>query len=712
MTSASRAGAVLPAVFAIASAAHGSDPSYPPAAKEPVTHTYHGVTVVDNYQWLENGDAPAVKGWVAAENALSRAWLEAVPGRDAVHARVETLITSSSSDYYDIIARGGRLFALERRPPKQQPLLVRLDSADAPQHEHVVVDPNLLAADGSIAIDFYEPSLDGRKVAVSLSAHGSEDGTLHVFDAATGKDLGDTVARAAYPTGGGSVAWNREGTGFHYTRYPAPGERDDADLHFYQQVWFHELGRAADHDTYSAGADFPRIAETRLDSSPDGRYVTALVANGDGGDYSLYLESGGKWRKIAADSDGVKSARFGGDGWLYLESRKDAPRGKIVRVRLADPELSRAELVLPEGEGTIEHFECAGDMLYTSLIEGGPSRLLALDLGTKRSTGIALPPVSAVADLAHDANGGMLARVTSYLEPPAWYRIVGAHSAQKTALAVTSSADYRDTEVLRAFAVSKDGTRIPLNIIRRKGTPLDGNNPTILNGYGGFGISMTPWFSSSLRVWLDHGGMYVIANLRGGGEYGEAWHHAGARTHKQTVFDDFIAAAEYLIRQRYTRPERLAIRGGSNGGLLMGAVLTQRPALFRAVSSDVGIYDMLRVELDPNGAFNVTEYGSVKDPRQFEALYAYSPYHHVKDGTDYPAVLMTTGDHDGRVNPAHSRKMIARLQAADPHGRPILLRTSATSGHGIGTALSEIIDQITDDYCFFFHELGVDLTRK
>jgi len=246
---------------------------------------------------------------------------------------------------------------------------------------------------------------------------------------------------------------------------------------------------------------------------------------------------------------------------------------------------------------------------------------------------------------------------------------------------------------------------VPLNILRRKGMRLDGHNPTILYGYGGYGVNMTPRFRPELRPWLDRGGVYVVANLRGGGEYGEAWHTAGNLTHKQNVFDDFIASAEYLVKSGYTEPKRLGIMGGSNGGLLMGAALTQRPELFRAVVSAVGIYDMLRVELDPNGAFNVTEFGSVKNEEQFQALYAYSPLHRVRDAVDYPAVLMLTGDNDGRVNPAHSRKMIARLQQADPSGLPILLRTSASSGHGIGTALSERIDQTADEYGFFINEL-------
>ncbi len=278
---------------------------------------------------------------------------------------------------------------------------------------------------------------------------------------------------------------------------------------------------------------------------------------------------------------------------------------------------------------------------------------------------------------------------------------------ERTALFQTSSYKFDDAEVVRDFAISKDGTRVPINIIRRKGAKLDGSNPTLLSGYGGYGVNQSPYFlGSSGRIWLDQGGVYVEANLRGGGEYGEQWHKAGNLTHKQNVFDDFIACAQYLIDHKYTSPEHLSILGGSNGGLLMGAAFTERPDLFRAVVSFVGIYDMLRVELDPNGAFNVTEFGTVKDPVQFRALYAYSPYHHVKDGAKYPAILFLTGENDHRVNPMESRKMTARLQAANASGHPILLRTSSNAGHGVGTALDEEIEQYADVFSFLFDQLG------
>jgi prolyl oligopeptidase len=322
---------------------------------------------------------------------------------------------------------------------------------------------------------------------------------------------------------------------------------------------------------------------------------------------------------------------------------------------------------------------------------------------------IPLPPISSVGQVV-PMGSDVLFFTSTYLNPPAWSHFdAAAGKAVPTALVQTSPIHFDDAEVVRDFATSKDGTRVPVNIIRRRGTRLDGTNPTLLYGYGGYGISEEPDFlGASERLWLDQGGVYVDTNLRGGAEYGEEWHLAGNLTHKQNVFDDFLACAQYLIDQKYTSPQHLAILGGSNGGLLMGAAFTQRPDLFRAVVSEVGIYDMLRVELDPNGAFNVTEFGTVKDPDQFKALYAYSPYHHVKDGTAYPAIYMPTGENDHRVNPMESRKMIAGLQAASSSGHPILLRTSSNAGHGlIGASVDEAVEQGADLYSFLFDQLGI-----
>jgi len=320
-----------------------------------------------------------------------------------------------------------------------------------------------------------------------------------------------------------------------------------------------------------------------------------------------------------------------------------------------------------------------------------------------------LPDISANNEIAELADGRILFNVTSYLRPvyyDAWDPKTG--KVEETALKVTSPVDFSDASVTRVFATSKDGTKVPLNIIMKKGTKLDGTNPTLLYGYGGYGVSMTPGFIGAMRrLWLDKGGIYVVANIRGGAEYGEKWHQEGMLTKKQNVFDDFYAAGQYLIDQKYTSHAKLALMGGSNGGLLMGALITQHPDLARAVVSAVGIYDMVRVELDPNGSFNTTEFGTVKDPEQFKALYAYSPYHHVVKGTAYPAVLMTTGATDGRVNPMHSRKFTAALQAATSSGDPILLRTNMKAGHGIGSSLADRIAESTDMLCFLFDQLGM-----
>ena len=576
-----------------------------------------------------------------------------------------------------------------------------------------MLDPNVLDAKGTTAIDWFVPSLDGKYVAVSLSKGGSEDGTLHFYETATGNALPDTIAHVQYPTAGGSAAWNADGTGIYYTRFPRKGERPEADLNFYQQVYFHKLGTPETEDTYSIGKDFPRIAEIILEGSRDGRYILASVANGDGGDFAHYLlgpeefASGG-WKQITKFNDQIKAARLGRDNALYLLSRNAAPRGKVLRLPLETPELSKAVEIVPTGEPVIQQIVPTADALFVGDLLGGPSQIRRFGLAGKGETIIPIPNISAVQEMVALEDGSLLFRDQSYTEPADWFHCAKEKTEPvKTALRSTSPVSFADIEVTREFATSKDGTKIPLNIIFRKGMKRDGQNPTLLYGYGGYGISMSPSFEFTRRLWFDHGGVYVVANIRGGGEFGEDWHKAGNLTKKQNVFDDFAAAAEYLIKEKYTRPEKLAIQGGSNGGLLMGAMITQHPDLMRAVVSQVGIYDMLRVELAPNGAFNVTEFGTVKNPEQFKALYAYSPYHHVVDGTKYPSILMMTGANDGRVAPYHSRKMVARLDEANKSQNPILLRTSSSAGHGIGTALNERIKQLADIYAFLFAQLGM-----
>ena len=679
--------------------------------KKPVSNDYHGTAVEDPYQWLEKDDEPDVKAWSNAQNQRTRQYLDGLPDRASIEKQLTEWYAKTSPSYFSLVSRPGILFGMKFQPPKQQPLLVTLTSADDLKSEKVVLDPNVLDTKGTTAIDWFVPSLDGKHVAISLSKGGSEDGTLHFYETASGKALPDTIAHVQYPTAGGSAAWNNDGTGIYYTRFPRKGERPETDLNFYQQIYFHKLGTPDTDDTYSIGKDFPRIAEIALQTSRDGRYILATVANGDGGDFAHYLlgpdgSALGGWKQITQFSDQIKVARLGRDNALYLLSRARAPRGKILRLPLDTPELKNAVEIVQAGEAVIEQMVPTVDALFVGDLLGGPSQIRRFGLDGKGEAIIPVPKISDVQEMLALEDNSLLFRDVSYTQPAAWFHCAqGKTEPVETALRTTSPVSFADIEVMREFATSTDGSRIPLNIIFRKGMKRDGQNPTLLYGYGGYGISMSPNFDFTRRLWFDRGGVYVVANIRGGGEFGEEWHKAGNLTKKQTVFDDFAAAAEYLIKEKYTRPEKLAIQGGSNGGLLMGAMITQHPNLVRAVVSAVGIYDMLRVELAPNGAFNVTEFGTVKNPEQFKALYAYSPYHHVVDETKYPSILMMTGANDGRVAPYHSRKMTARLEEANKSDNPILLRTSSSAGHGIGTALSERIKQLADIYAFLFAQL-------
>lgn len=680
-----------------------------PTPRELVTNQYHAVSVVDDYQWLENGTNPAVRDWTRRQNECTRAYLDPLEFRRGLEQQLSELVADESASYGLGDCRGGIIFATRFKPPAQQPVLVRLKSIYPPALRQVVFDPNAWNTNGTTAMDWWVPSPQGRLVAISLSENGSEDGTLHFFETDSGRALPDLIPGVQYPTGGGSAAWNADGTGVFYTRYPQAGERPEGNRHLYQQIWFHKLGTPVSADTYELGRDFPRIAEIALAASDDGRWLLATVANGDGGDYAHYLrDSFGAWHQLTQFADGIKAIKFGQDGSIYLLSKKNAPRGKILRLSLADPALARARVVVLEGRGVVGEFEASTTGLYVSVLAGGPSRLWFYP---QAGLPVEVPvlPVSSVGGLRCWQGDQLVFANGSFLKPAGWYVWEpGMKQPRPTAFQMTSPANFDDIEVVRESAKSRDGTKIPVSILRKKGVQLDGKNPTLLTGYGGYGVSLTPGFSSARRLWFDAGGVYAIANLRGGGEFGEAWHLAGNLANKQNVFDDLIACAEHLIRRKYTNPDRLAVMGSSNGGLLMGAFLTQRPELARAVVSRVGIYDMLRVELDPNGVFNVTEFGSVQDENQFKALYAYSPYHHVQDGTAYPAVLFPCGENDGRVNPAHSRKLTARLQAATWSGRPVLLRTTATAGHGLGSSLKDRVAEQADIYAFLFQELGVD----
>jgi prolyl oligopeptidase len=720
-----RSASVL-ALAVLVAPALAQNPTPPATPIKPVTDTYHGVKVVDPYRWLEDWNDPKVKEWSDAQNAYARSVLDRLPGVDAVRRRVTEVLSATTESYYSLSYHGGRLFAIKRQPPKQQPFLVVMNSPHHPDTARTLVDPNVLNPEGTTAIDWFVPSPDGKLVAVSLSQGGSESGDLFFFDVATGKQVFERIPRVQNGTGGGCAAWAPDGKSVYYTRYPYPGERPDEDRDFYMQLWRHELGTPVEKDTYEIGKEFPKIAEVVVFTNEAG-VVLVNMQKGDGGEFQHYVRTlDGKWHQLDVYEDRVVQAEFGhsrtpGTTSILMVSRLNAPKGRLLELTISNDgsdvkKVADARELIPEGDDVIvsEFGEHTGNLagtehfVYVTYQRGGPSEIRVFDYEGKRVKGPEQFEIGDVGDIVplHGAGDSVLFANVSYTQPLTWFTFDPATgSTAKAPISSKATVDMSDVEVVREFAVSADGTKVPVNIIRRKDTKLDGNNPCLLTGYGGYGVNITPRLRPEVRVLLDHGVIFAEANLRGGGEYGEEWHHQGNLTNKQNVFDDFYAVCKHLVKAGYTTPDRLAIMGGSNGGLLMGATFTQHPDAAKCVIASVGIYDMLRVELSPNGEFNIPEFGTVKNPEHFKALYAYSPYHNVREGVAYPPVLFLTGANDPRVDPMQSRKMTARLQAV---GSMALLRTSANSGHGIGSSLSQRIEQVVDMYAFLFDQLGVE----
>jgi prolyl oligopeptidase len=702
------------ALPAVARAAGTSSKAPPATRRGDDSSTYHGVAVPDPYRWLEDGSSPEVKSWIDAQNAFTESVLGGYPEGAAIAARVSELsLTSTQRSSPQIVA--GQLFYLRQTPPQPHAVLV---AQSWPEGEaRVLVDPNPAPAAGSggeaaggTAITGYWPSPDGARIAYGTAEGGTEATTLRVVDVATGETHPDRVPNAGGGTTPQALVWDGDGQGFTYVRLPAPGTVPDDQLQFGAVLAHHVLGRPAGSDAVVFGSGLSPIAEYVLMGSRSG-VAAALMHAGDGAADTVYLRGhDGTWREVLGTDAGVHAADTDdGVAWdgdrLLVVAYGGAPRGRILAVA-ADG--SVRPLVAEQDWAVRAVAPIAGGFLAVRVsgpdwrvdqydADGGLVRSLALP-----GTGVGIDAIASSAD-----SDVALVAWSGWTSPTRWSRFDGATGALETIFEVRPAADYSAIRSYRLTAVSKDGTRVPVTVLARAGTRPDGERPTILYGYGGFGIPERPAFLGSYLAWLEHGGVYAVVNLRGGSEFGEGWHRAGELESKQNVFDDFFAAARALEEAGWTDTGHLGILGGSNGGLLMGAELTQHPKAFRAVVSAVGIYDMLRVELWPNGRYNVSEYGTVDEARDFEWLHAYSPLHHVEAGTAYPAVLLITGENDPRVAPWQSRKFAAALQSASSSGRPVLLLTRRNEGHGVTASFSQRVGNRAATLTFFAHQLGL-----
>lgn len=674
--------------------------TYPPAPADDVVELLHGDPVADPYRWLEDGDSEATQRWTAAQNALTERYLAAVPERAAIRTRLEELLAIGSLGVPTPVR--GRYFYQRRDGRQNQPVLYVRDGLDGP--DRVAVDPNALSPDGTTALDWYFPSDDGKLLAYGLSENGSEMSVLHLLDVDRLAPLSDRIPR----TRAADLAWLPDNTGFYYTRYPGPADVPEDEAQYHRAIYFHQLGTdpAADPLVFKPAAKehWPGVS-----LSPDGRWLVISVAR-TFDETDLYLQdrtAGGAPVPVAVGLPAIFDGQVVRDR-LYVRTNLDAPTYRLYVAEAASPARDGwRELVPARADAVLEGVAVTARTLVLSYLERAISRLRLSDLEGGAVRDAALPALGSLFGLGAEWDGEELFYgFSSYTVPPSVYRVDLRTGAQALWRRVEADVDPERYVVRQETYASCDGTPVTMFLVHRRELQRDGTNPTYLTGYGGFNISMTPGFSRSLLLWLERGGVVAIPNIRGGGEYGEGWHQGGMLAAKQNSFDDFIAAAEWLIREGYTSPDRLAAAGGSNGGLLMGAVLTQRPDLFRAVVVQVPLLDMLRYHRFLIARLWIPEYGDPDDPEQYRWLRAYSPYHHVRAGIEYPAVLLATAESDTRVDPMHARKMTARLQAATASARPILLRLESRAGHGAGKPLGKVIDELTDTWSFVWNEVG------
>src|ERR1700688_4121072 len=684
-----------------------SSSSEPPRAEpRPVEEDFHGTKVVDRYRWLEDGNNPATEKWVAEEMAYTRGVLDPLAGRDAIRKRLTELLSIGSIGVPQI---AGRFYFYARRDGMQnQPVLYVREGVEG--KDRVLVDANQLAADGTIALDWYEPAEHGKYLAYGTSPSGSEMSTLHILETKTGNLLPDTIegTRAA------SIAWLPDNSGFYYTRYPRKGDVQAGEEVYNRHVFFHELGDDPEKDELIFGEGRDAEDWPSVNRSNDGRWLLISVSEGwtKSELYLMDLKAGTPPTAITSGKNFLYSATVY-EGKVYVVTNEDAPRYRMFVTDAGNYDRESWKEIIPQSDSVLQGAAAWGGKIFAQYEQNATSQLKIFDLEGKKISDLALPAMGTVFGSSGKWNHDeMFYGFHSFTFAPSIYRYdLKTGSTALWAKVDAPSIDSSGYEVAQEWYHSKDGTRVPMFIVHKKGLKKDGHNPTLLTAYGGFNISMTPAFNRAAYLWMEHGGIYAVANLRGGAEFGEDWHRAGMLDKKQNVFDDMIGAAQHLISEKYTDKNHLAIQGGSNGGLLMGAMITQRPDLFRAVVCQVPLLDMLRYQNFQIAKLWIPEYGSAEKLDQFKWLYAYSPYHHVKAGTEYPAVMFMTADFDTRVDPMHAKKMAALMQSSAKNGssrtRPILLRIEAKAGHGAGKPVTKQIEEGTDVYGFLFWQLGV-----
>lgn len=674
---------------------------YPDSPRDDQIDDYFGTLVPDPYRWLEDVDSPQTRRWIDAQNALTQSVLATVPQRDAIRARL--------TEVWDYERRGvperaGELYAYFRNTGLQNQAVLYV-TRDLAEPGRVVLDPNTLSPDGTVALTNTSFSEDGTRLAYSISSSGSDWQEWRVRDVASGADLPDIVRWSKFS----GAAWKRDGSGFYYSRYDEPAsESKFKDANYFHKVYFHRLGTPQSTDLLVYERADRKDWNFGSTTTEDGRYLVIEASRGSAPENAIFVKDlsvDGPVAELIPDGD-ARYQYLGNDGTtFFFLTTKDAARSRIVAFDLRERVLRE---IVPETGDRLDSASLFGERIIASYLRDAHAEVVVYSIAGQILSTVALPGLGSVLGFggkrtAHET----FFAYTSYTEPAAIYRYDIAVGRSTRVFAPQIRMDSSAFESEQVFYRSKDGTRIPMIVTSKRGTPRDGTAPAILYGYGGFDISLTPAFSSAVLVWLEMGGIFAVANVRGGGEYGEAWHQAGSKERKQNVFDDFIAAAEYLIAENWTSTPKLAIHGGSNGGLLVGACMVQRPELFGAVLPAVGVMDMLRFQRFTIGWAWTSDYGSSDDPVEFRTLLAYSPYQNLRLGVHYPPTFITTGDHDDRVFPAHSFKFAAALQYAQGGDAPVLLRVETKAGHGAGKPTAKLIDEVVDRYAFLAKVLDI-----